>query len=271
MLGYQHSNTKRILTHLSAVLLLAVAWMLPASAPGADPGSLRRGPTVRVAEVGYAASFDLTDGQRVRLLGIRAPKPDTPAFAKQSEPLGAEAKTFVEDFLRDHSLTLYFDASPRDRYGRLLAHAVRDDGRWLQRDLLEKGLARVYTLPDNRALIPELLAAEAHARTQRRGLWALPDYAVASPETVRTGGFAIVEGKVLNQSRGGGPVYLNFGKTWKTDFTVRIERADRPRFSGEGDMPNYAGKRVRVRGWVFDRDGPMIDATHPEQIEILGP
>ena len=40
--------------------------------------------------------------------------------------------------------------------------------------------------------------------------------------------------------------------------------------TGEGiDIAAYAGKRVRVRGWVARYNGPMIEATHPEQIEIL--
>lgn len=265
---FRYSRIKRALAHLSPALVL-LALLLPGGLRAAEPTDLRRGPTVHVATVGYAASFDLDDGGRVRLLGIRAPKPDTPAFAREAEPLGAEARAFVEDFVRGHALTLYFDANPRDRYGRILAHAVRDDGRWLQRELLENGLARVYTLPDNRALIPELLAAEARGRDAGRGLWGLPDFAIRTPETVSPGGFAIVEGTVLAQSRGRGPVYLNFGKTWKTDFTARIEPADRPRFEIRGEIPDYAGKRIRVRGWVFERDGPMIDLSHPEQIEIL--
>jgi len=28
---------------------------------------------------------------------------------------------------------------------------------------------------------------------------------------------------------------------------------------------------VRVRGWVERRNGPMIDVTHPEQIELIAP
>jgi micrococcal nuclease len=35
------------------------------------------------------------------------------------------------------------------------------------------------------------------------------------------------------------------------------------------DLTVRAGKRLRVRGWVMWRNGPMIEATHPEQIELL--
>ena len=29
------------------------------------------------------------------------------------------------------------------------------------------------------------------------------------------------------------------------------------------------GKKIRVRGWLEKRGGPMIEATHPEQLEFL--
>jgi micrococcal nuclease len=41
-------------------------------------------------------------------------------------------------------------------------------------------------------------------------------------------------------------------------------------FSAGGiDLKGLAGKRLRVRGWVEWRNGPMIAATHREQIELL--
>ena len=41
-------------------------------------------------------------------------------------------------------------------------------------------------------------------------------------------------------------------------------------FTGAGIAPNRLENRhVRVRGWVEERNGPRIEATGPEQIEIL--
>jgi hypothetical protein len=31
----------------------------------------------------------------------------------------------------------------------------------------------------------------------------------------------------------------------------------------------YTDKHIRVRGWVSEQNGPMMEVTHPEQIEIL--
>ncbi len=69
-----------------------------------------------------------------------------------------------------------------------------------------------------------------------------------------------------------GRVYLNFGADWKTDFTVTVAPRDRRLFDDAGIDPGaFAGARLRVRGWVKQYNGPMIEVTHPEQIEVLEP
>ena len=69
---------------------------------------------------------------------------------------------------------------------------------------------------------------------------------------------------------GSGRLCLNFAKDWRSDFTVDVERKDVSAFTAAGiDLKAFTGKRVRVRGWVEWRNGPMIAATHPEQIELL--
>ena len=67
-----------------------------------------------------------------------------------------------------------------------------------------------------------------------------------------------------------GRAYLNFGQDWRTDFTFSISPRDRRRFEQQGvDLAGLAGRRVRARGWVTLRNGPLIQLTHPEQLEIL--
>jgi len=34
-------------------------------------------------------------------------------------------------------------------------------------------------------------------------------------------------------------------------------------------IDSYQGKTIRVRGWIKKFNGPLIEASHPEQIEIL--
>jgi micrococcal nuclease len=56
----------------------------------------------------------------------------------------------------------------------------------------------------------------------------------------------------------------------RSDFTISVERKDASAFTTAGiDLKGLTGKGVQVRGWVEWRNGPMIEASHPEQIEIL--
>ena len=143
--------------------------------------------------------------------------------------------------------------------------------------MLELGLARVYSFLDNRALVPEMLALEAGARADKRGLWGHKFYAirgVLKTEMYDIDTFQVVSGVVHNAARVRGRVYLNFAEDWRRDFTVTVSRKDSRAFAASGlDMKtwplSWVGKKLRVRGWIYWRNGPMIDATHPEQIEVL--
>jgi micrococcal nuclease len=97
--------------------------------------------------------------EKVRLLGIDAPE--------YRQPHGPEAARALDRLTRGRFL--HVDASGRDQFGRLLATLYVDD-RNLNRELVAAGHAWVFqrSSPD-----PDLLAAEAAARTARRGLWSL--------------------------------------------------------------------------------------------------
>ncbi|MFD1626482.1 thermonuclease family protein [Azospirillum griseum] len=246
-------------------LLLALVFPLlwPTTAP-AD--------SWRVASVIDGDTLELADGRRVRLAGIEAAKP--PRFAvpgERSWPLADAATAALVHLVQGRAVTPR-GAVTTDRHGHLLAHLLRDDGLWLQTELLAQGHARVHTRPDARAFAAELLATEDGARRDRRGLWRTRVYAVraADPETLARDrdSFQIVEGRVLRVTKTGGEAYLDFGEDWRSDVTVHIARGVMREFAKAGIDPlSYEGKTIRVRGWIGLRSGPMIEATHPEQIE----
>jgi len=59
-------------------------------------------------------------------------------------------------------------------------------------------------------------------------------------------------------------------KDWHRDFTVLVDLKHNDALKAAGVAAKaLAGKRLRVRVWIEWRNGPMIDVTHVEQIEIL--
>ena len=84
--------------------------------------------------------------------------------------------------------------------------------------------------------------------------------------------FELVEGRVLDVATVRNRTYVNFGDDWRSDFTLNLASSARKLFEREGfDLEGLEGRRVRARGWIKFYNGPMIDITHPEQIEILEP
>lgn len=228
---------------------------------------------LRVTAVIDGDTLELEDGRRVRLAGIEAAKPPPGAEADRRWPLAEAATAALKELAVGRTLTVRGEAAT-DRHGRVVAHVVREDGLWLQGELLARGHARVHTQPDARALAQEMLTAEAAARKAERGIWRTRVYAVrpADPETLRRDrdSFQIVEGRVLRVTKWSSDAYLDFGADWRTDVTVHIGRAALRDFAkARIDPLSYEGRMVRVRGWVGLRSGPMIEATHPEQIERL--
>lgn len=228
----------------------------------------------RVVSVVDGDTVVLADGREVRLTGIQAPKLPLSRPNFKTWPLAPEAKTALENLSLGRDITLHVDGNGQDRHRRVLAHGVMSDGTWLQGAMVAQGLARVYTFPDNRRLGAALLEREKAARADRRGIWQLAYYAIrsADPDALEKdfGTFQLIEGEVVDTARVRNWTYLNFGEDYRTDFTISINRKDWKMFEEGGlDLLALEGKTVRARGWVKDFNGPLIEATHPEQIELL--
>src|SRR3546814_14268139 len=79
-------------------------------------------------------------------------------------------------------LDLGFGGRRGDRHGRVLAHLFDAEGRWLQGEMLSAGLARVYSLSDNRTAVAEMLDLERAARDLGRRIRRDPFPAVRNAE-----------------------------------------------------------------------------------------
>ncbi|MDF1734601.1 MAG: thermonuclease family protein [Minwuia sp.] len=252
-------------TGLAAAMTPARA-AVPDTLPAGDPGM--------VVAVVDGDTVVLDTGMEVRMVGIQAPKLPLGRRGFRSWPLAEEAKVTLETLVANRRFTPHFGGRQMDRHGRALAHLVSDGGIWLQGEMLRLGLARVYSFPDNTALVEEMLTLERAARDARFGIWSHPFYALRAADPAELseliGTFQLVEGRILDAADVRGTVYLNHGEDWRTDFTTMIDRRAMKAFLAAGlDPATWSGTKVRVRGWLRSRNGPMIEATHPQQIELL--
>jgi endonuclease YncB( thermonuclease family) len=213
-----------------------------------------------------------SDGLAIRLEGIRLPS----AKADRAPGLYTDqAFAAARQLTRGASVTLTALPPKQDRYDRVRAQvfaASPKDTIWLQERLLELGLARVSISPDRTECASELYAAEATARAERRGVWASSAYAIRSPNSVRTdiGTFQVVEGVVQTATINGGQAYLNFGTDHRSDLTATISSDDLRNFDAAGVDPRaYAGKMVRIRGHVEQINGPSIEISNPQSVEVV--
>ena len=240
--------------------------------------------SLHLAGIAYAASFTaivtrIIDGdslildntETVRLLDI-----NTPELAyknRPAEPLANEAKQILETLALNKKVVVYPGNTARDRHNRLLAHVYAGDT-WLNGLLVEKGLAYIYTFPDNRETFKRLEPLEQQARATQQGLWALPRWQIRNAQGrfphEDYGNFYLTTGKVREAVQIRDKIYLNFGPDWRTDFTVEIPEDYWPLFITDGINPqqHYTGKPVLVRGKYKPVNGTLVTVTHPEQIQI---
>lgn len=252
---------------MRATMPLLFLLALAACSFGADP--FTPGETGQVTEVSGALTLTVDTGDSV--LEVRLAELDAPDAALSRALLEAEAA--------GRAVRLAYAGQERDRYGRALAqaHARADDGTetWLQARLVEAGAARVLSHADNRAAARDLLVLEKFARSEGRGLWTDPAHAVRDthPDALAQdiGSVQLVEGRVVQATQlRSGRIYLNFGTDYRTDFTVMIEAEDAEAFIEAGVGPDaLETRRIRVRGWLEDENGPMMRIDHPERIEVL--
>ena len=240
------------------VTMLALAPLAAAAESACGGKDLAGGTVVGIRD---GRTLLLADGREVRLAAI-----ETPAGAGSALAALAQGRT----------LTLKAGSEASDRYGRAVAFAVpAGAAETLQESLLAAGQARVSARIGAKSCAAALLTLEKQARAARRGLWADPNFAPLPAEDYRrlraeTGHFVLVEGKVLSVRTSGATIYVNFGRRFTRDLSLTILRRLRAGFSAAGIEPGtLEGHRIRVRGWLERRRGPIIAVDAPEQIEVI--
>lgn len=142
-----------------------------------------------------------------------------------------------------------------DRYGRAeivaLESTKRNAASW-QEQLLRRGLALTY----DRAVLPKKWGkAES-----------LPASVPADQAQAHIGTFVLLHGRITRSYKGRDYWYFNFGDDWRTDPSLRIPRRAWRAFGKDFTLP--PGSDVIARGALFLDNGPMLELTRPEQLQL---
>jgi len=179
-------------------------------------------------------------------------------FANFVLPDQALAQAWFAQHLLQHDVA--FTRGEDDRYGRVRLVADAQVG------MLRDGIAVIFAQEDVPA---SWSAAEADARRAKRGVWGVDGFLLTPEQTPKhLGEFHVVEGPITRIFDARTATYLNFGEHWQTDFSVTI--AGRPRKQFKDILATlHEGSRVRVRGTLYEENGPMLKLSHPAQLELL--
>lgn len=206
--------------------------------------------TAVIAETRPDGTFRLADGREGKLAGVTL-----------AEGAGAPFRALAAG----RPFPLRTVGRP-DRWGRQAFHA---DG--LEQMLLRHGLGHAAARAPGACLAP-LLRAESEARAAKQGIWARPGHVLSASDGAvlrqRLGHHILAEGKVVSARSFRGRVYLNFARYWKTGLSLIIAEKQWPMFSGNVAAEEIVGKRLRARGWLDWRGGPVIVAGPDERIEL---
>jgi len=256
-----------------------IASLLVSGSASAQDKSLTPGERGIVESVVDGDTLFLDSGLKVRLSALQAPKLPLGREHVKAWPLSTTAKKELETLALGQNVQLFYGGLRRDRYDRALAqvYVLNENGEkdyWLQEEMIERGLGRVYTWPDTWQDSASLFKAERIARAAKRGIWKHPFYAIRGPEPNALAqdmdSFQVVEGIIASSAKIKDKVFLNFGADYKTDFTIFIDKPGQKRFKKLGiDPRSFEGARVRVRGWVEMQNGPMMVLDDPERLEVL--
>ncbi|MEQ9505449.1 MAG: thermonuclease family protein [Hyphomonas sp.] len=249
---------------------LAILLLLPclcACSSAKDPlEELVTGERGRVVRVLDGDALVLDTGQSVRLVGIEAPA--APYRDRAGDAGYEEAKRLLEDMVLGREVELRYGGLTRDRYDRALAHVVTTDALgprlWLNAEMIRKGGARVRVYPDTAAANAPLLALEASARQDRRGLWDDGVWPIhdAADLPVSAERFQLVEAIAGDMTSSRERFAVCDVALQGSSLVLEIDKAA----AELCQLPE--GTRLRARGFL--RDG-RLEITHPLNLEKLDP
>jgi micrococcal nuclease len=111
----------------------------------------------------------LADGRNVRYIGINAPEIDH--GIQKAEPYGYKAKNYNKKMVLSTMIRLEIDKERYDQYGRLLAYIFLQDGKFVNKAMIEQGYAYLLPRRPNVRYNKVLLQSQRNAMSAKQGIW----------------------------------------------------------------------------------------------------
>ncbi|MFH1691332.1 MAG: thermonuclease family protein [Candidatus Omnitrophota bacterium] len=259
----------RIFRALSLSACVALPLMI-CGCSSSDPGRLEQ---VKVKRVIDGDTVELSDGRMARYIGIDCPelkKKTSSGWVEVHQPFAAEAKTANEELISKGPVVFEFDSCKWDKYNRLLVYCyVLIDGRkvFVQSELLNRGLAYLYTFPPNVKYTDILVESLKEAKDHKRGVWSL-DLDIDAKDAKRfLGQRKSAKGKVESVFSTPKTVCLKLDGLYVVIFDKDLDTFLKQHLD---PAMAYEGKKIRVFGLIKKYKGhPEMIISHPSQIEVL--
>ena len=115
-------------------------------------------------------TVELTNGERVRYIGINTP--EIAHYGKAAEYYGKEAKEFNKRLVLGKNIRLEFDEERYDKYSRTLAYVYLEDGTFVNAELVKLGYAKTMPIKPNTRYAELFKQMQNEAKIKRKGVWA---------------------------------------------------------------------------------------------------
>lgn len=223
--------------------------------------------TALVKSVHDGDTLRLTDGRKIRLIGI-----DTPELARNNQPAqpyADQARQVLTEIIKrsQQKIQLLYGIDRKDKYQRTLAHLYMPDGQNIQALMIQQGLATAFTTPPNDRFSSCYRQQEQVAIEQKTGIWSLADYQLKNTNelTQNSRGFRRLQGQVIQTHQSNKAFWI----TLDNNVRIRIRQQDLTYFDVTG-LHQLKNKTIGIRGWLHPKkNGFFMNLRHPDALSLI--
>lgn len=224
----------------------------------------------KVARVFDGDTVQLTDGRKIRLIGVNTPERGHDGY--ENEPFYLEAKNHLQQLLKQSQGEIYLSVGHEklDHHKRILAHIFTLRGENISAALIQRGLGFSITIPPNLRFLDCYQNAEHSAQQSKQGIWQDPYYSIinAASLTKSSSGFHRINGKIKRIGESKSAYWLNFETSSNIDFALRIPKKDIIYFK-QYHPKDLLQQHVTAKGWVSLKNGELrMTIHHPASLQI---